>query len=141
MKRIISILSILLICIMLLTGCNKNNGNEKDNNVKNDKPTVEVNINENVVKNQNIDGIEILNTSLIYENGISYLKATVVNNTGSDYELSEYRIYIKDVEGNIIAIMPGNIGGVIRSGEAKPINAMISEDLSKAYSIEYEVVK
>lgn len=129
---------------MLLTGCNKNkenNGDEKDNNVKNDKPTVEVNTNENVVKNQNIDGIEILNTSLIYENGISYLKATVVNNTGSDYELSEYRIYIKNAEENIIAIMPGNIGGVIRSGESKPINAMISEDLSKAYSIEYEVVK
>ena len=37
--------------------------------------------------------------------------------------------------------MPGYIGSVLKNGESKTINTMISEDLSKAYSIEYEVVK
>ena len=105
------------------------------------KTTVEVNNNEEVTKDQNIEGIMITNTSLVYEDGISYLKATVTNNTGSDYELNEYKINVKDSDGNIIVTMPGYIGSVLKNGESKTINTMISEDLSNAYSIEYEVVK
>lgn len=102
---------------------------------------MEVNDNQEVIKDQNIDGIEITNTSLIYEDGISYLTATLTNNTGIDYELNEYKINVKDSDGNIIVTMPGYVGSVIKNGESKSINTMISEDLSKAYSIEYEVVK
>ena len=104
-------------------------------------PTIEVNDNQEVIKDQNIDGIEITNTSLVYEDGISYLKATVTNNTGVDYELNEYKINVKDSDGNIRVTMPGYVGSILKNGESKNINTMISEDLSKAYSIEYEVIK
>ena len=140
MKKVINITLMLLVCITLVTGCGKDktkNDDKKDDN----KTTVEVNNNEEITKNQNIEGIEITNTSLVYEDGISYLKATVTNNTGSDYELNEYRINVKDNDGNIIVTMPGYVGSVLKNGESKTINTMISEDLSKAYSIEYEVVK
>ena len=113
----------------------------KDKTTTDNKTTVEVNNNEEVTKAQNIEGITITNTSLVYEDGISYLKATVTNNTGSDYKLNEYKINVKDSDGNIIVTMPGYIGSVLKNGESKTINTMISEDLSKAYSIEYEVVK
>ena len=130
----------LLVCLTLVTGCGKdktkNDGKKEDN-----KTTVEVNNNEEVTKDQNIEGITITNTSLVYEDGISYLKATVTNNTGSDYKLNEYRINVKDNDGNIIVTMPGYVGSVLKNGEFKTINTTISEDLSKAYSIEYEVVK
>lgn len=140
MKKIINITLMLLVCLTLVTGCGKDktkNDDKKEDNM----PTIEVNDNQEVIKNQNIDGIEITNTSLVYEDGISYLKATVTNNTGSDYELNEYKINVKDNDGNIIVTMPGYVGSVIKNGESKSINTMISEDLSKAYSIEYEVVK
>ena len=140
MKKIINITIMLLVCLTLVTGCGKDktkNDDKKEDNM----PTIEVNDNQEVIKNQNIDGIEITNTSLVYEDGISYLKATVTNNTGSDYELNEYKINVKDNDGNIIVTMPGYVGSVIKNGESKSINTMISEDLSKAYSIEYEVVK
>ena len=140
MKKVINITLILLVCITLVTGCGKDktkNDDKKDDN----KTTVEVNNNEEVTKDQNIEGITITNTSLVYEDGISYLKATVTNNTSSDYELNEYKINVKDSDGNIIVTMPGYVGSVIKNGESKSINTMISEDLSKAYSIEYEVVK
>ena len=140
MKKIINITLMLLVCITLVTGCGKDktkNDDKKDDN----KTTVEVNNNEEVTKDQNIEGITITNTSLVYEDGISYLKATVTNNTGSDYKLNEYRINVKDSDGNIIVTMPGYVGSVLKNGESKTINTMISEDLSKAYSIEYEVVK
>lgn len=144
MKKIINISLLLLLSLTLVVGCNKNNkqNDEVDNNTGNDtKPTVEVNMNEDVIKNQNIDGIEITNTSLVYEDGISYLKATVTNHTGTDYELSEYRISVKDSNGNVIVTIPGYIGNILKDGESKLINTMISEDLSKATSIEYEVIK
>lgn len=144
MKKIINISLLLLLSLALIVGCNKNNkqNDEVDNNTENDnKTTVEVNMNEDVIKNQNIDGIEITNTSLVYEDGISYLKATVTNHTGTDYELSEYRISVKDSNGNVIVTIPGYIGNILKDGESKLINTMISEDLSKATSIEYEVIK
>ena len=140
MRKIVNITLMLLVLNTLVTGCDKdktNNNNNDDNN----KTTVEVNNNEEVTKDQNIEGITITNTSLVYEDGISYLKATVTNNTGSDYELNEYKINVKDSDGNIIVTMPGYVGSAIKNGESKSINTMISEDLSKAYSIEYEVVK
>ena len=130
----------LLVCLTLVTGCGKDKSKNEDKKDDN-KTTVEVNNNEEVTKAQNIEGITITNTSLVYEDGISYLKATVTNNTGSDYELNEYKINVKDNNGNIIVTMPGYVGSVIKNGESKTINTMISEDLSKAYSIEYEVVK
>ena len=130
----------LLVCLTLVTGCGKDKSKNEDKKDDN-KTTVEVNNNEEVTKDQNIEGIMITNTSLVYEDGISYLKATVTNNTGSDYELNEYKINVKDSDGNIIVTMPGYIGSVLKNGESKTINTMISEDLSKAYSIEYEVVK
>ena len=140
MKKIINITLMLLVCLTLVTGCGKdktkNDGKKEDN-----KTTVEVNNNEEVTKDQNIEGITITNTSLVYEDGISYLKATVTNKTGSDYKLNEYRINVKDNDGNIIVTMPGYVGSVLKNGEFKTINTTISEDLSKAYSIEYEVVK
>lgn len=140
MKKIINITIMLLVCLTLVTGCGKdktkNDGKKEDN-----MPTIEVNDNQEVIKDQNIDGIEITNTSLVYEDGISYLKATVTNNTGVDYELNEYKINVKDSDGNIRVTMPGYVGSILKNGESKNINTMISEDLSKAYSIEYEVVK
>ena len=140
MKKIINITLMLLVCLTLVTGCGKDKSKNEDKKDDN-KTTVEVNNNEEVTKDQNIEGITITNTSLVYEDGISYLKATVTNNTGSDYELNEYKINVKDSDGNIIVTMPGYVGSVIKNGESKSINTMISEDLSKAYSIEYEVVK
>ena len=140
MKKIINITLMLLVCLTLVTGCGKDKSKNEDKKDDN-KTTVEVNNNEEVTKDQNIEGITITNTSLVHEDGISYLKATVTNNTGSDYELNEYKINVKDSDGNIIVTMPGYIGSVLKNGESKTINTMISEDLSKAYSIEYEVVK
>ena len=138
MKRIINVSLMLLLCLTLVTGCGKNN--EKDNN-KDSKTDMEVNTNDEVIKDQNIDGIEITNTSLVYENGLSYFSATVTNNTGSDYELNEYKINVKDSEGNIIVIIPGNVGSTIKNGESKNINSVVTEDLSKAASIEYQLNK
>ena len=140
MKKVINITLMLLVCLTLVTGCGKDKSKNEDKKDDN-KTTVEVNNNEEVTKDQNIEGITITNTSLVYEDGISYLKATVTNNTGSDYELNEYKINVKDNNGNIIVTMPGYVGSVIKNGESKTVNTMISEDLSKAYSIEYEVIK
>ena len=54
----------------------------KDKTTTDNKTTVEVNNNEEITKDQNIEGITITNTSLVYEDGISYLKATAASSVG-----------------------------------------------------------
>lgn len=133
----------LLVCLTLVTGCGKSKETNKENKNEpiNNESKVEINTNEDVIKDQNIDGIEITQTSLLYEDGLSYLNATVTNNTGTDYTLNEYRINVKDSDGNIIIAIPGYVGSVIKNGESKNMSSVVTEDLSKASSIEYEFIK
>ena len=81
MKKVINITLMLLVCLTLVTGCGKDKSKNEDKKDDN-KTTVEVNNNEEVTKAQNIEGITITNTSLVYEDGISYLKATAASSVG-----------------------------------------------------------
>ena len=65
MKKIINITLMLLVCLTLVTGCGKDKSKNEDKKDDN-KTTVEVNNNEEVTKDQNIEGIMITNTSLVY---------------------------------------------------------------------------
>lgn len=135
MKKILLTMT-LLISFSLFTGCGK-----KKEEPKAEEEKIEANTNENVIKNQNVDGIEFTNTSLIITNGVSRLTATVTNKTGSDYNLNEYDITIYDKDGNIIIIIPGYIGEVIKKDESKNLDTSVDIDLSNAASITYIVKK
>lgn len=105
------------------------------------KTNIKVNTNEGVIRDQEIEGNIMRNTSLVVEDGITYLVVDVTNNTNQDYTLNEYMISVKDASGNVIVKIPGYIGEVIRIGDTKTIKSMVNMDLSEAASIEYEVVK
>lgn len=135
MKKIINISMVLLIGIFLLTGCN---------NAKKETETqgeVKANTNEEVVKDQVLENFTFEKTSLIYEDGTSTLQ-TVVTNTSSKTEyLSEFKIHVKDVEGNEIVEMTGFIGDNLKAGESRTITSSYGDDLTNAASISYEVVR
>lgn len=119
-------------------GCTKNKDKNEANNAE---PEIIVNTNEDVVKDQTFDGLQMTNTSLVTTDGISTLVTEVANNTGADYYLNEFTITVKAEDGSVIATLPGYVGEVIRDGEVRTINSSIDIDLSKATSIEYSVVK
>ena len=143
MNRNLKIISFIFVCSLLfVTGCGKkNNTNSNVNNEKTTTQEVKVNTNENVIKNQVVDGIEMKDTSMITENGVTTFQTTVVNNTGSDYRLNEYSIIVKDQEGNIIKTIPGYIGSTIKNGESKKLKSTTNADMVNAYSVEYQVIK
>jgi len=114
-------------------GCNKKDV-EKE-------PEIIVNEETDVVKDQVFEGLQMTNTSLVTVDGNSKLVTVVTNNTGADYYLDEFKIIVKDENGEVITTLPGYVGEVIPNGETRTIDSNTDLDLSKAKSIEYSVVK
>ena len=135
MKKTLLIISLLLSLFITGCGCEK-----KETQEVRKKETIVV-TEENVIKNQNVDGIEFTNTELTVTNGVSKIKVSVTNNSTENYNLNEYSIIFKDENDNVIAKMPGYVGETINAGETKHINASIDIDVSKAKKVEYDVKK
>lgn len=114
---------------------------KKEEKKKQPETSIKVNTNEGVIKDQEVEGNLMRNTSLIVEDGISYIVVEVTNNTGDIYQLDQYMINVKDASGNTIVKVPGYIGESLAVGETKTIRSMVNMDLSDATSVEYEVVK
>jgi len=137
MKNKIILMIITITVIGLVTGC----GCQKKKEKVTPKDDVKINTNEGVIRDQEVDGIRMTNTSLITQNGLSYLNTKVTNNTKKDYKLEKYWIIVKDKDGKVILKMLGYVGEVIKAGETRELRSTTTEDLSSASSIEYEVVK
>ena len=132
MNKTLKIILISLMGLSLLTGCGKKEEQE---------PPIKVNTNENVIKDQEVEGLTMTNTSLVYENGTTTLVTEVINNTKEDYPVKRIKIIVKDKEGNIITTLIGTIADTIKPGESRIIDSDTPIDLSEAESIEYSVIK
>ncbi len=138
MKNKLLITMSCLLVVGLLTGCGCK---KKEKEKKEEESNIKVNIEKEVIKDREIEGIKITNTSLIVEDGISYFTSRVTNPTEEDYHLDEYRITFKDKDGNVVAEIPGSVGDVIKAGETRTIDSSIDIDLSNAVSAEYTIKK
>ena len=132
MNKTLKIILISLMGLSLLTGCGKKEEIE---------PPIKVNTNENVIKDQEVEGLTMTNTSLVYENGTTTLVTEVTNNTKEDYPVKRIKITVKDKEGNIITTLIGTIADTLKPGESRIIDSDTPIDLSEAESIEYSVIK
>ena len=132
MKKTIKIILIGIIGLNIITGCFKKE--EK-------KEEVKVNTNENVVKDQEVEGLKMTNTSLVYENGTTVLVTEVINEKEEEITVKRIRIKVKDREGNILTTLIGTIADTIKPGESRTIETETPLDLSKAESVEYSVEK
>ena len=128
---------VILISLTLITGC----GCSKKENKKNEEQLDVKDTNEEITKDREVDGLKLTNTSLTCIEKHWTLVTKVTNNTGSDYELNEFKIIIKDKDGNIITTLSGYVGGVIPNGSTREINSGTYVDLTNAKKIEYEVIK
>lgn len=136
MKKIIMMSFTVLLIVGLVTGCGC-----KKKEKETVKEEIKVNTNKDVIKDQEVDGIKMTNTSMVTTNGLTKLVTSVTNDTDKDYKLDEYMIIIKDKDGKEIVKIPGYVGDTIKAGETRTINSSVDIDLSNAASIEYEVKK
>lgn len=134
-KKFLVALSLLLV-VGLATGCgcSKKSESKKEEQEK-------YNTNEEVVKDQEVGDLKFTNTSLKVDDNYSTLVTLVSNPTSSDIDVRIFYIHVKDKDGNEIVKLEGYVGDVIPAGESREITSNADMDLSKATSIEYEMVK
>ena len=132
MKKIAYLITVSLIILNITTGCGKKK-------IKNEN--VKINTNENVIGDQKIDALSFTNTSLVYEDNTSIFKTLVTNNSKKIIEFSKIEIHIKDEFGKEIVVLPGYVGDKIESGQSYLLTASYPNDLTKAKSVTYEIIK
>ena len=126
----------MLLVVGLATGCGCSKRQEGKKEEKEN-----FNTNEDVVKDQEVGELKFTNTSLKVDKNYSTLVTLVSNPTSNDIEVRIFNIYVKDKDGNEIVKLEGYVGDVIPAGESREITSNADMDLSKAASIEYEMVK
>lgn len=134
MKKIKALAFITIISLLLTTGCDS-----KKEEVKKDE--VKSNTNTNVIKDQQVEGLSLTNTSLTTTNGQSTLVTVVSNPTTEKIAVKSFDIIIKDKDGNILITLLGYVGEEIPAGESRTITSSAEIDLTKATSVEYTIKK
>lgn len=137
MKNIIKLFLVSVLSILLFTGC----GCQKEKTEPELKEEIKENTNENIIKDQELEVFKFTNTSLIYKDGNSILETIVTNTSSEPQYLAEFKINVRDINGNIIVTMTGFIGDSIEANSSKIITSVYGDDLTNATSIDYEIVK
>lgn len=154
-NKLIIVLVIILIIVIIVSIIVKFTTKDIDNDKveKSSQEELIVNNKEDVVKEQQVDGLTFNNVALISQNGQSYLTVEVTNNNPSDYYLEEVHIFLKDKDGNyiinysdsngdVINYLVGYVGDTIVVGESRTVVSNVDMYISdETYSIEYEVIK
>ena len=137
-KRVIMVLcGILVFVLVFLLAFGLFRGKDsKDKTTEND---THANTSEDVIKDQEVEGLRFSNTSLIMENGGSKLTTEVKNLTGEDIDLQSFDILVKDKDGKEMVTLLGYVGEVIKADETRIITSETDVDLTKAAAIEYVI--
>lgn len=156
MKKGISILSLSLIVgaiiivvllIVFIFGNKSNTNNNTLNNTNINESTnyevtsdgAKVNTSEEVASTQKVGNILIEKSSIIYENGMSKLTSKVTNDSVAKENL---RFTIKFIgnDGKVIAQSIG-LAGKIGANQTKYIDSNVTDDVTNAKSIVYEILE
>lgn len=128
----------LLLVVGVATGCGCK---KKDKNKNEDKPKETYNTNENVIKDQEVEGLKLTNTSLVSTEHGATLVTSVTNPTKEDKKVRIFYIHVKDKNGDEIVKLTGYVGGVVPAGQTRDITSNVDRNLDNAASIEYELVE
>lgn len=130
-------LVLLIVPVLLLTGCGckrKDNDNIRLEEYNNSE---KANVRENIIKEQEINGLRFSNIALIFEDGNSTFSVEITNLTDNNIEVNSIKLLFKDRDGKKIVEIPGYVGNTL---EPKTSTIMISSsniDLRGASSVEY----
>ena len=118
-----------LTTLFLLVGCGKKE------EIK--EPSKDIETNKTSISDKVLDDFSFTNTNIVVENNHSTLTTQVTNNSSEDKSIEQFKIIIKDKDGNVMKETIGYIGGVIKSKESKTIITGVNMSLTDTYDIEY----
>ena len=118
-----------LTTLFLLVGCGKKE------EIK--EPSKDIETNKTPISDKVLDDFSFTNTNIVVENNHSTLTTQVTNNSSEDKSIEQFKIIIKDKDGNVMKETIGYIGGVIKSKESKTIITGVNMSLTDTYDVEY----
>lgn len=104
-------------------------GNTENAKVENNKKE---NTSEALLKEKTIDGFKVSDIKLYSQDGVTYFKATVKNETGTNYSAKPITVTFKNNNGDQYAVLETYIGDIAKDGE-NHINASTTQDIANAY--------
>ncbi len=125
MKKLI----LIILCLLLITGCNK-----EDNQEINE--TNKVNLNELAIEDKRINDFIFKNTSIIYDQGITTFKTLFVNE-GEDIEIKNIYIDCYQKSGFKVLTLTKEINKIIKTKKNYQIVVATDIDLTNIYEIKY----
>ena len=93
-----------------------------------------------ILNDKEIEGLEIKEINLEYNEGVSTYTAKVTNTNSNDYNLKYIEIIFKD-ENNEETKLIGYIGNTLQKNETKEIKASIDKDVTNSVKLEYSIIK
>lgn len=141
MKKIINISLVLILSMTLLVGCSKKQDNNLDNsnNIENN--------NSNILENKDVLGIQIVEqftfeiTSLTYENDVSILEYNIINNSDEEIVIPYYTVLISDKDGIRYEFDKSHKDKILKPNKTIKVKKEIKKDLTKATSINFELIE
>ena len=132
--------TMLIILVAFFIIYTPNSKTPKKEQLANDRdPNLKYNLNEEFIKEQNIDGITFTKIQCTYDGTQSQLSYIITNNTSEPIQLNEYDIIVKDKKKNTLTIMQPNIEEILAPGDELPIINQVNIDITDAYYLELEL--
>lgn len=101
---------------------------------------IKQNTSENILKDRNLNGIEITEIQLNAQEGISHFTATVKNNTSKDFAGGVAKITFTNKDGNTYAELEVYIPEMKKEA-TNSIDASTTADIANAYNFSIELEK
>ena len=130
----------LLLCLLLVSGCEKNNSNNNTNTNtnNNDNNTNNEDNNEPIVlEEKSYEGIELANLS-ISNNEVETL---VINNSNYEQESLKFSMKIMDSNETVLKEITDTVNTKLAIGTTTTVKTKVEVDLSSAAIIEYSIVE
>lgn len=152
-KAIAIILIIIAIVIIVIMAFSARKGNKKNNvnnttnqnqvNYQQNADGSKVNTSEKVSEDKKVGDVKIEKSKIVYANGISTLTSKVTN-SGADVANLKFTVKFIGNDGKQISTNGVDVVGYvgpIKSGEVKYINSSVTQDVTGAADVQYEIAK
>lgn len=130
----------LIVGSIFMSGCSCSlKKKPNDNNDNGDNENNIVFTDENLVGEQNVNGILLENTTFEVNNGVTTIITKVTNKTEAEFQLDNYQIIITDKNGVILTILTSSVNEKLAVDDTRSYTTVFEFDLSDAANVEYEV--
>ena len=141
MKKIINISLVMLLSILLITGCGKKTNNNDNNQNNEQKETQNILENTKVIGSQTIGSLKFEIKSLKYENEVSTLEYVITNETQDEIIMPSFKMTITDGEKKLYVLNMSYKDKKLSPNESITSKKEIKKDLTEATSITFELIE